>query len=282
MEKNLIPISSPGGKIYYVGPQRGETETTRTYLCFTDDKNWYFLKVAVSPQDNSLLEKEEFILKTLREESDKLEEEYLSKFPDKGPLNNHFFFPEVVDSFIVEDGGSRRVLVLSLMHIAKESKELSPLSFVIERERDNLSIDSRTSAWILGKLLKMLVFTQDVGVLVGDLSISNILINKEKHYVSIFDWGNALFNNSPISEDECIAEISEVAIGVVEALDGNPITGEIPVDAELTDPRYAEYIKLLVEGKTGDARNSHKEFYSIVHSIWKGFYPYTTKAKVTH
>jgi len=39
--------------------------------------------------------------------------------------------------------------------------------------------------WILGKLLKTLIFVHSAGITVNDLSRNNILLNKEEHLVTI-------------------------------------------------------------------------------------------------
>lgn len=264
--------------IYQVISQLSKGTDFNTHKCVADGKE-YFLKIASSKGKNYLLEREQFILETLYEESVEVEKEYQDK--NKGSdilLNNHFFFPLVYDSFQTKDG-SRYVLILDMSHISKTSSDLAPMSFILRK--DNSIIDPKTSVWILGKLLKMLVFVHDSKILVNDLQISNILLNKSQHYVSIYNWSKAEIRNGDLDDEEKRNEIVQVTKSVVLALGGNDITGAIPVDDQMEDDRYPELIKSLIQGTFSDALQAHQHFYEIARSIWPSkFHNFTTKFKL--
>lgn len=269
-------INGTGNRIYATVRQLASNPNFNLYECL-EGKQTYFLKIAKSKAENGTLEKEEYILKTLKEVSDNVEIKYAKERtrPDS-VLNNHFFFPEVVDSFICKEQQNRRVLILGFTSVSKQTSDLAPISFITKR--DMVRIDPKTSVWVLGKLLKMLVFTHDQNVLIRDLSADNILVNKAQHYVSVLNWGDALILNRELEQKECSIEIVGVTREVIKLLGGNPKTGEIPADEQMEDSRYQDLLKKLILGEYYDAYLAHSDFYGIVRSIWPSkFHPYTTK-----
>lgn len=269
-------INGTKNRIYITVRQLASNPNFNLYECLEGTQT-YFLKIAKSIAENGTLEKEEYILRTLREVADNVEIEYAKKRTrSDSVLNNHFFFPEVIDSFVCKDQQNRRVLILGLTSISKQTSDLAPISFITKR--DITRIDPKTSVWILGKLLKMLVFTHDQNVLVRDLSADNILVNKAQHYVSVLNWGDALILNRELEQKECSLEIVSVTKEVVKLLGGNSTTGEIPADEQMEDSRYQDLLKKMIRGEYQDAYLAHSDFYKTVRSIWPSkFHPYTTK-----
>ena len=128
----------------------------------------------------------------------------------------------------------------------------------------------------MGKLLKLLVFTQSNGVLVSSALIDeNILINKERHFVCIFDWSTAILDVP--TQSEKTAEVSSVA-KIALALLGADDSGNIPTHEQLVDDRYQDFFKELVSEKyEGDTLTLHARFYELIWALWpRGFYPFTT------
>lgn len=282
-----INLFSPDGKKYRIGKLLGEPENYKVYECFLGDK-WYLLKISTDPSKNHFIDREEIFLKDLYISSQKTEERYVSENPGKEltPLNSHFFFPLVHDSFIAKEQQDRSVLILDLSHIAENRSDLTPLSFILEK--DNMIVDPRTSAWIMGKLLKMLTFTHFHFVLINDINLDNILINKKKHYVSIFNWSMATRGEDvwSVSPEDFASEISQISRMVLAILGGGNVNGgynaffEIPDDPQLVDTRYIDYIKFLCRGQETSAYLAHKGFYKLIYELWpRGFHPYTVKTK---
>lgn len=233
----------------------------------------FFLKVATTRTQNNTLEREQYVLELLKDEASELEKEFVkSDYYSGNPLNNHFVFPRLVDTFFHEE---RKVLILSFEYIANQTSDLTPLSFITQR--DQVHVDPRTSAWILGKLLKMLVFTHATNVSLGDLSGDNILINKKNHYIALCHWHNAVPTND-LSDKEKSEEIIAITTEVINLLGGNSETGEIPADEQVVDNQYPDLLKKLLSGHYVDAKSAHTDFYKIIRLIWSSkFHPYTTK-----
>lgn len=241
--------------------------------CISDGKTFFF-KIAQTSTQNNILEREEFLLgEILPEEADLLEREFKESSEYSGyPLNNHFLYPKLVDSFIHE---GRKVLILSFENIAEKTSDMTPLSFITHRDR--VVVDPRTSAWILGKLLKLLVFTHGAHLAHLDLSSDNILINKKDHYVALCHFHGAISSRA-LTLPERQEEIIDIASVIVELLGGNIETGIIPHDDQLIDDQYQNFLIKLLSGYYDNAQLAHTDFYQLIRSLWpRKFYPYTTK-----
>lgn len=270
-----VVIVGAGGTEYKVGTLIGRNARFKVYEGSVDANPCLLIKIATSIEENGSLDREAFLLDKMRKEATATEEAYAAIKKDKGMLNYHFFFPDIVESITPADQGGRRVNVLSFAHIAKELVDLVPIEHLVLR--DHVVIDPRTSAWIMGKLLKMLDFAHRQGISVGDLSGENILINREQHYVSVFDWSMASLSSEALSSHVIAGEISAAASEVILALGGNPENGEIPPDKQLEDQRYENFLKRLVGGRESNARKAGDEFYKLVWSMWpREFHPFTT------
>lgn len=142
-------------------------------------------------------------------------------------------------------------------------------------ERDHLRVDLRTSAWIMGKLLKFRTFTHCQGIAVPATG-NNILIEPNEHYVLVFSWLDSRTYESAVPEVVRQKEISDSAKAVIVVLGGDPESGLIPNDG---DPHLAEYAELLNRfafGNYSNAEEAHGVFYDLVDKFWTGFYPFTT------
>ena len=267
-------LTSPKGALYGVVKPLGITDEFNTHLCKLPDGREGILKIASIVEHNGVLDREAYRLNLLKEEADAVEKEYAERMHGKQPLNYHFYFPKVEESFVSGDQGGRRVIILSFSDISAAVGELTPLSHLTSY--DHLRVDPRSSAWILGKLLKLLVFTHSLGISIGRLSGDNILINHEQHYVSLFDWGGAEDLGKMTTEVAC-KEISQITREVILALGGDPETGKIPEDDQLADSRYQEFLIKLLLKNDGNAQKAHKEFYELIRSLWpSAFHPFTT------
>jgi serine/threonine protein kinase len=272
----MITISSPNGTSYCVDEKRiGSTEVFTLYECKLPDSSSGILKIATAKGNNGLLDREAYLLQVMKDEAQKMEEEYGKESGGKKtPLNNHFFFPNLVETFIASDQDNRRASVLNFPDIAKKLSELVPLSYLAS---DHLRVDPRTSAWILGKLLKLLVFTHQQDISLGEISSENILINKKNHFVCLFDWTKATIASGEISKKVATEEISLVTKEVINILGGSK-DGSLPPDEQLTDSRYEDYLKLLISGGESDAYEVHQKFYKLIRDLWpRGYHQFTTK-----
>jgi hypothetical protein len=271
-----MEITSPSGKIYVVGEELGKNERFKLYHCIFEENQVCILKIARKPAFNGLLDREAFILETMKKEADAIEAEYGEiRKPEEPPLNYHYFFPQLIETFVSAEQNGSRIIILSQAHIASDLNKLKPISHLITR--DNVRVDPKTSAWILGKLLKLLVFTHSQNITIGDLDGSNILINGEQHYVSIFDWSDAIIGNGQMPENVAANEVSQVAREITLILGGDLATGELPKDKQLEDTRYEDFIKNLFNESEPSAKLAHQKFYELIESLWpRGFHKFNT------
>jgi len=262
-----MEITSPSGRKYVVGDELGKDERFKLYQCTSESDQVCVLKIALSRGYNGFLDREAYLLTVMQKEAEELEEEYKSVNKTDKLLNYHFFFPRLVESFISAEQENCRITIISLAHVATSLSKLSPISHL--RIRDNVRVDPRSSAWILGKLLKLLVFTHSQNISIGYLEAENILINREEHYVTIFDWTKAVIGNCAMPSVTTINEISRIANEVTLILGGNISTGKLPKDEQLTDKRYEDFLRNLLKGKDGfTASEAHKNFYKLIRSLW--------------
>ena len=272
----MIIITSPNGATYQVDEkQLGSTDVFTSYECTLPDGTPAILKIASTVENNGLLDREAYVLETLKEAAEQLEEEYASGVgAGKPSLNNHFFFPNLIETFIASDQDDRRVSVLKFPIATEKLSELVPLSYLVY---DNLCVDPRTSAWILGKLLKLLVFTHQQGVYLGAITMENILIKKKEHLVCFYDWTEAVVTDNEVPQTRASREIASITNQVLIIL-GASTDGSLPADKQIPDSRYEDFLKHLSLGKESDAYTAHKKFYELIRSLWpREYHEFTTK-----
>ena len=269
-------ILDSGKNRYTIGKQVADADHYRLYLCIQEGTGRQcLLQVAKEIKENARLERGAYILGELKTKSDALEAEYALKVND--PLKMLCYdlgFPEVIESFICKEQGNRRINILAFRNV-EEITNMVPLIGITQK--DSLRVDLRTSAWIMGKALKLLGFSHDVGISVSYIQ-SNILIYPEQHYVLFFDWSGAtIHRNSKVPEKLQRLEVSEAAKAVITALGGNYQTRMFPDDGDEAFDRYTGFILRLADGRINQAYEAHKQFYTLVDELWKReFYPFTS------
>ncbi|HCC23096.1 TPA: hypothetical protein DF272_02865 [Candidatus Falkowbacteria bacterium] len=235
----------------------------------------YLLQIASEFKHNGSLDKAAFFLRELKRVADELEAEYNRLEPGK-MLNYHLSFPELVDSFVCEEQGNRRVNVLAFRNV-DVIKRLVPIANIVEI--DALRCDLRSSAWVMGKLLKILVLTQSMKVVINQVNGANTLLDADQHYVVIFDWADSEIQSGEILAAVARREIGNAAFTVIDLLGGDYKTRTFPED-ESESAAYAEYTAFLLgmaDGHHKDAAKAHRDFYAVVDKYWsREFYPFTT------
>jgi hypothetical protein len=143
--------------------------------------------------------------------------------------------------------------------------------------KDRLRVDLRTSAWIMGKLLKLLSFAHGEKTSVSLVSGNNILIEPNEHYTLIFDWSAARIYSSDIPREQRRQEIACAAKAVIVALGGNMETETFPNDEE-SSAQYTEHLLQLASGSESNAGKAHEKFYELIDSLWeRAYHPFMTK-----
>jgi len=265
-------IKSPT-RVYEILKRIGNPETFSLYLCKAKEKT-YILKIADVVEHNALLDREAFVLQEMRSEAARLEEEY-AKIRDNPEemLNYQFCFPDIVETFIAPNQGSRRVNILGFSAV-DDLGSLVPIRHLMSR--DHVRVDRKTSAWMMGKFLKILVFAHSQNISVGRISGDNILIERDKHYVALFDWTFSTMYTKRISTDVVCKEIAQGAREVILALGGDLKDGTFFDDEADPDNRYAAYLYALASGEENSAQRAHERFYLLVRALWpRSYWPFT-------
>lgn len=226
-------------------------------------------QVANGVANNDAITRNAFVLSKLDNAATELETEYAKL--GKGMLNYHLSFPEVYDTALFENSKANIVRFRNIKDVTK----VIPL---LKVWKSGLKIDLRTSAWIMGKLLKILAFAHDQDIKVNTITGNNILIEPDQHYVLLFDWSRSVLGKVPASTKR--EEVKMAAQCVVRALGGNLDAARVN-DADIP---YTDYLHTLYTRGDSDATKAHRRFYEVVDSlcsnpdsVWKtGFYPFTT------
>ena len=265
--------------IYQVGEQVAETGTYRLYLCLTHDGRQCLLQIAIAVEHNGVLQRAAYILNELYRRADEVEAEYARVKKDPSILlNYHLGFPALVDSFICQEQGGRHVNILAFTNVDDVAK-IVPLTNITQKDR--LRVDLKTSAWIMGKLLKLLAFASSEGFSVNT-SGNNILIEPDQHYVLIFDWSVAQAHQKTVPMEIQRQQIIRGAQAVIAVLGGDPETGTFPDDGDDAFSEYTGYLLRLARGERNKAKEAHEEFYALVDKIWeRGFHPFTARPLVS-
>jgi hypothetical protein len=145
---------------YEVGKKVAEAGNYRLYLCSQNGTNRQcLLQIATSPEHNGALQRAVYILKELKRRADEVEAEYADvKKDSKIFLNYDLGFPEIVDSFVYSEQGGRQINILEFKNV-EDVGSMVPLINITKKDR--LRVDLKTSAWIMGKLLKLYSFVNN-------------------------------------------------------------------------------------------------------------------------
>ncbi len=272
LRSDLGVILTHGSTEYQVGKLVAQAETYRLYLCEDGESNQFLLQVAAKAEHNARLERAAFILSELKQTSDFLEAEY-AKTSDRRPLYYHRLFPMLVDGFVFEAQGRRRVNILAFKDVGTIT-EMVPLSNL--REKDGLRIDLETSAWIMGRLLKLLALSHGQKIAVTLLSGNNILINPKRHFAVVFDWSSASIHPQEIPFESRKNDIATAAQAVFAAIGGDPRTQEYAYTTA-ENLRYIQFLGRLANRGEGNAERAHTNFYTLVYNLFgRGFKPFNT------
>ena len=253
---------------YEVGRKVAETSDFRLYLCATkSDDRTLMLQIASDTSKNGRLDRNALYLRMLSEYANKLEQEFAkSREDDRKFLNYDLAFPELIESFIFEEQGGRRVNVLGLKFIDDPGSMTIPLYNLVHKDKH--VVDHKTNIWIFGKLLKIIDFAHTAQFSIEDVSLGNLLIEPDEHYVVVFNWLNAKYHDGPVPNVEVRKDIQSAA-GVALDLLGNDAIDHVPRDEAERFEKYISFIKDLARHGHRNAHIAHQRFYELVDSLWE-------------
>lgn len=271
MEKKIL--KSPNGSYDILQPL-GKTKKFKLYSCRNGDKS-YILKIAATTEHNALIADEAEFLSEMRGHAALLEDEYMAVKSDPNVfLNYQLCFPDLHESFISERQGGRRVNILDF-HAVPDLRTLVPVRHITTR--DKVRVDCKTSAWMMGKLLKFLTFSYSQNISPGRMTGDNVLIEREQHFILFFDMTAAAYHQDLVPADIRKEQIAKAAAIITIALGGDATTGEYYEDGQDPQGMYASYLYHLACGGEDDASRAHTDFYKLVESLWpREYWPYTT------
>jgi len=261
---------------YRIVQKVGQTKDFTIYFCRSDryPDQLMFFKIVTDAGTNSVLDREAMILRLLRDAALQLEQDYEER-GGEGRLNYQLCFPEVVESFVTDDSQGRRRVLISRFEAVPDLRDFISLQRI--RIRDRRRVDPRTSAWILGKTLKIIEYAHGQNASIGNIGGDNILIIPDQHYVAMYDWSNAEFHQFGVPEPTVRRETSATAKEVILLLGGDLASGAIPEDDQLFDERYQAFLLKLARQGTRTATRAHKKFYGLIDALWeRSFHPFTT------
>ncbi len=269
-----MTVTSPNGNEYTVGKELGRTDDFSLYACSLPEGGEGILKIVSRKGNNGLLDREARILTILWEGVSRAQEAVARLEPEQKSAGYDRMFPRLVESFVDQDQGGRRISVLDLTKVAEELGDIVPLGRLLSDER--VRVDPKTSVWIMGKLLKLLHFGYMCGVSGAKIDGENILIDRERHNVLLFDWTTATAVPDKVESEIVREEISCAAKQTILALGGDPETGILPKDEQLTHDWYEKLLWSFAQRGDGNAEKAHRHFYDEVHKVWPGkFHPFT-------
>ena len=265
--------------LYEVGKQVAAAPAYRLYLCKQQQTGRQcLLQVAVEAKNNGELDRSAYALKELKRRADEVEAEYALVKPDPNKMLSYDLqFPELVDSFVLKEQGGRRVSILAFRGVEKVAT-MVPTSFITERYE--LRVDLRTSAWIFGKLLKIMAFAHNELISIGSVTSGNILLEQKDHYVLIWDWAQAQWHTDAIDLEKRRQEVVQAAQITIVLLGGDLVTGAIPNDGDESEDcfaRYTDFLLRMSRGGESNAFRAHERFYEMINTFWHGYHPFTTK-----
>jgi len=261
---------------WVVGEKKvAETPVYSLYICVDEaGEREYLLQIATDAKNNGTLARAVFNLGWLQRASDEMERD------DPGPegrrRNIDRLFPQVADEFLFVEQGNRRVIILSVRDVPDVSTRLYALSRY--RDQGGLRLDLRSSAWIMGRLLKLLGLTHSQGIANNLLSGGNMLISPDDHFLPVFDWTASTMHDAGIPGEVRRQEIATAAQAVFASIGGDPATGDYPYHDD-TDPdgRYVRLLWEMASNPDRDAPTAHDRYYDLLDELWGvKFHPFTT------
>ena len=262
---------------YRVGNLLATTSAFRVYLAQEVGGQYCLLQVAASIEANGGLDRAAFLLQRFEATADVFDVEY-AKTHERKHLHYDRLYPAVIESFVSPQQGGRRINVLALTDV-DDIFRVVPLSNL--RMKDRLRIDPETSAWIMGRLLKLLAFVHGEGVAHGSLVAKNVVLDPKNHFAITLDWSHARMFPSQVPGDIAALDIADAATAVFASIGGNTTTGTWPYEG------HEAYTNLLlrlmfmrtskVSTRPGGAERVMDQFYELVRSEYgRVFHPFTT------
>lgn len=261
---------------FKIGKLVAEAPSYRLFIAQRNgEEQELLLQVARELEHNGTLDRAAFVLRKLKRIAGQFEAQYAKENPDDDRgVNYDRLFPELVDSFIAQDQEGRRVNILAFKDV-DDIASMAPLSNLTTL--DSLRAELPSSAWIMGRLLKLLALTHAAGVSVNLLTGNNVLIHPDRHFVVVLDWTAAEKHPGGVPLERCSEDIAQAARAVFTSIGGDPVTLDYPYEMGENGDEYVMLLRRLATHQEQDAYSAHVEFYRHVHQLFgRKFRPFQT------
>jgi hypothetical protein len=242
-----------------------ETATYRIYLCEeVKTKQEHLLMISTTAAHNGSLSKMAFVLGELNKASAEYEVENARSSEKK--IHYDWLFPMLKESFISTSQNGRRVLIVSFAgtNVANATSLSS-----IKHKAQRMSLE--TSAWVMGRLLKLIAFTQEICITGLHLLEDSVWVDLEDHHMVVLDWSEIIIFPGSVPSEACARDISLAAKIIFKALGGDVKTGLYRYDE---NHPYPKYLWQLATKNSGLGVQEHKQFYEFIHGLFgSGFRP---------
>ncbi len=248
-----------------------ETAQYRLYVCEdTSSNEALFLQVATALEFNGELQRAAFVLGQLRKRAEEREADHVKKLEREGAdtgkrLHYELLIPEVVEGFASAEHDNRQMVILRVADLKKGIEAMLPMSMLTEVDGKRLS--PMSSAWVIGRLLKLLLFVHTEGYAGMAVDGDNVLLEPEWHRVTPIDWSAVKDYRDGMTPEVTKLDIVSAASAVFTAIGGDTDDGEYPYDVEDAG-EYIDFLRRLMRGREADANAAHIKLYQIVRATW--------------
>ncbi|QCT39739.1 hypothetical protein FBF31_01420 [Candidatus Saccharibacteria bacterium oral taxon 955] len=246
-----------------------DTESYSFHLAREEESGrWHLAQIAASRKYNGGLERAAFILRRLATTAELFDAEYAK-------LTNHHLhyerlYPLLVESGVSPERGRRRINIYCFADV-DDVRRILPMSNI--RRKNGLRVDIKTSAWIMGRLLKMLAYIHGEGVQNRRITASNVLLDHQQHFAITLDWTSAFLHQDQVPADKAVLDIKDAASAVMFSL-GGEVNGHWPYGET---GAYIRLLQQLIKGAYSNAEEALDSFYELVRAEYgQKFHKFTT------
>lgn len=267
------------GKIsrYEVIKRIGHDRSMNYYVCQNEVEEWLILAIAVTMEQNGDVDRVSYLLKRTAIGSDETEREYAEQTQNSNKLHYDWLFPQVVESFILQEQGQRNIVILRFLD-ANLRKSFALKQIVDNKQR----VDLKTSAWIMGRMLKLLGFLHENRILTP-IWLNSFLLEPENHRLLMLEWTDATLSMQVTKAQSCMA-IRQAAECTMTLLDVQCFDNgwKYPYPIAEGELRYIILLQEMQRGEYYDAYEAHREFYALIGELWgRKYHPFTTYDRIS-
>lgn len=236
-----------------------ETPVFKMYVSKLPSGQIGLMKINTKPEHIGTLKSEYRALSTLQQISEQLDAEAISA--GDVPPNHGAMIPQVIE--MLQPDEDRVVIFLGYHASIQTYRQMKPLSFLTHEGR----IDLKSSAWILGKMLKTVAYVHSLDFSINRLDSTNIMLETDVHGTFVLDFSKA--NDEP-TDEEIVADVMNLAKSVWIAAGGDDEVlpnHDVEIMTDEEHIRFCEFLRELMDDGM-DSNQAHKESYKLFDSIW--------------